>query len=339
MDWELLSNSEARGTWDNYLVELGDFSPFQCYAWGELKRLSGWLPQRWLAQNGRGDIVAMVQTLYRPAKLGVGIAWSSGGPVGDTSALGKEFTQALAQSVNHTYMYIRIFSTKSATGHDQEFLASHGWHRCSYKLRSGMSMWLSLSNPLDEIAKGFSKDWQKNLKRSKRYGLTVSQWIQPDVDEILGLYRSMESLKGLQPQFARAELQGILEYLSDYMVFYRCDDAKGNLVAMRGCVIITSFGWDLMAATSPAGRQMSASYQLLWEVFQRCQAAGVKRYDMMGVDPQHNPGVYHFKKGTGAKFVDYLGEWEWASYTPLRWGANWMLRYSHAALAHSRARL
>jgi hypothetical protein len=29
---------------------------------------------------------------------------------------------------------------------------------------------------------------------------------------------------------------------SDYMAFYRCDDAKGNLVAIRGCVIMIPFG-------------------------------------------------------------------------------------------------
>jgi lipid II:glycine glycyltransferase (peptidoglycan interpeptide bridge formation enzyme) len=110
------------------------------------------------------------------------------------------------------------------------------------------------------------------------------------------------------------------------MVLYRCDDTKDNLVAMRGCVIIIPFGWDLMAVTSSAGRQMSASYALLWEVFQRCQEARVTRYDMMGVDPRHNPGSYHLKKGTGTEFVDYLGEWEWASYPPLRWCANGMLR-------------
>lgn len=110
-----------------------------------------------------------------------------------------------------------------------------------------------------------------------------------------------------------------------HVVLYRCDDAKDNLVAMRDCVIMIPFGWDLMAATSSAGRQMSASYSLLWEVFQRCQEAGVKRYDMMGVDPRHYPGSYHLKKGTETEFVDYLGKWEWASYSPLRGCANWML--------------
>ena len=328
MHWNLLSDSEARGVWDRYLVELGDFSPFQCYTWGELKRHSGWVPFRWIACNGRGDIVAMVQAICR-TKLGAGILWSSGGPLGDMSALGEDFKKAILKGTNLNNIYFRIFPNKRASRHDRKSLESHGWHRCSYKLRSGFSMWLTLDRPLEEIKKGFSKDWKKNLKRSQHYNLTVDQWTQPDINEILGLYRSMEVIKGLKQQFTREDIQGFIEYLSDYLAFYRCDDEKGNLVALRGCITLSPFGWDLMAATSPLGRKMSASYLLLWEVLKRCQEVGMTRYDMMGIDPEKNPGVYHFKKGTGAEVVEYLGEWDWATSSPIRWCANWALRFTH----------
>ena len=328
MHWQLLTDSVARDVWDRYLVELGDFSPFQCYAWGELKRHSGWVPFRWIACNGRGDLIAMVQAIFRTS-LGAGMLWSSGGPLGDMMALGEDFKKAILKATNRNNIYFRIFPNKRASRHDQELLESHGWYRCSYKLRSGLSMWLTLDKPLDEIKKGLSKDWQKNLKRSQHYNLTVSRWTHPDIDEILDLYRSMEATKSLRQQFTREEIQGFLEYLSDDLAFYRCDDEQGNLVALRGCVTLSRFGWDLMAATSPLGRKTSASYQLLWEVLKRCQEAGVIRYDLMGIDPEQNPGVYHFKKGTGAEVVEYLGEWDWATSTPMRWCANWALRFMH----------
>lgn len=326
MRWELQSDDVASDVWDGYLVELGDVSPFQCHAWGEFKRHSGWVPLRWIACNGRGDLIAMVQAIFR-VKLGAGMLWSSGGPLGDISALGEDFQKTIRKATNRNNIYFRIFPHKRASRRDQEFLVSHGWHRCSYKLRSGMSMWLALDKPFDEIKKGLSKDWKKNLKRSQHYHLTVSQWAEPDVDEILDLYRSMEAAKSLKQQFTREEIQGFLRYLSGYLAFYRCDDEKGNLVALRGCVILSPYGWDLMAATSPLGRKTSASYLLLWEVLKRCQDAGVIRYDLMGIDPEQIPGVYHFKKGTGAEVVEYLGEWEWATSAPMRWCANWALRF------------
>ena len=44
-------------------------------------------------------------------------------------------------------------------------------------------------------------------------------------------------------------------------------------------------------------------------LIQACKNAGVEHYELMGVDFENNEGVYHFKKGTGARLIEYLGEW------------------------------
>jgi lipid II:glycine glycyltransferase (peptidoglycan interpeptide bridge formation enzyme) len=98
-------------------------------------------------------------------------------------------------------------------------------------------------------------------------------------------------------------------------------------VALRGCCILNQYGWDLFAATSVAGRDLYASYALLWEILQHCQREGVKEYEMMGIDPIKNLGVANFKKGTGANLIEYLGEWEWATSRILGWGANLAVRW------------
>ena len=35
-------------------------------------------------------------------------------------------------------------------------------------------------------------------------------------------------------------------------------------------------------------------------------------FDLGGIDPINNRGVYDFKKGTGATQIDYEGEWDTA---------------------------
>ena len=137
----------------------------------------------------------------------------------------------------------------------------------------------------------------------------------------------MESYKGLKEQFSRQELVSIFQKFTDKIVLYRSEDENGTIVALRGCMILDRFGWDLFAATNVIGRNLYASYVLLWEILKHCQRAGVKNYDLMGVDPVKNSGVYNFKKGTGASSVKYLGEWDWESVQGLRWGANTMLRF------------
>jgi lipid II:glycine glycyltransferase (peptidoglycan interpeptide bridge formation enzyme) len=83
----------------------------------------------------------------------------------------------------------------------------------------------------------------------------------------------------------------------------------------------------LLAATTEIGRRLYASYALVWQLLQHCQKLGVIEYDFMGIDPKNNSGVYNFKKGTGAEFIEYLGEWDWATSNILRWGANGMVRH------------
>jgi len=44
-----------------------------------------------------------------------------------------------------------------------------------------------------------------------------------------------------------------------------------------------------------------------------------------GIDPVRNPGVYRFKRASGAEPIELLGEWDWASRPWLRWVGNWAI--------------
>ena len=51
----------------------------------------------------------------------------------------------------------------------------------------------------------------------------------------------------------------------------------------------------------------------------------MRYYDLGGIDLWQNPGVYTFKKETGARQIEYLGEWDWASQPWLRLFGNWAI--------------
>jgi len=58
-------------------------------------------------------------------------------------------------------------------------------------------------------------------------------------------------------------------------------------------------------------------------VVQQCRRIGIKSYDLAGIEPVRNHGVYRYKRATGAAPIEYLGEWDWASRAWLRWFGNW----------------
>ena len=320
--WELLGDEIANKVWDQYLLQFDGFTPYQFYAWGEHRRHFGWVPYRWVAYNDNREIVAMVQTIFKSYKLGVWRGWSSGGPIGDISNWGKSLHEAALTSTGASHLYLRFFSNRKGTKDDQVSLESQGWKRACCKLYSGFSMTLSIDKTPEEMRRGLSRNWRHNLKRAEKSGLTIRQWVSPNIDDILALYNSMERHKGIVEQFSRQEIQSIFHNLGDKIVLYRCDDKDGQLVAIRGCIILGRFAWDWFASSNVVGRTLYASYALFWEIFLHCQKSGVKEYELNGVDPTKNLGVYNFKKGTGAELLEYLGEWEWATNRLLRFGAN-----------------
>ena len=57
-----------------------------------------------------------------------------------------------------------------------------------------------------------------------------------------------------------------------------------------------------------------------------CSDLGISTYDLGGVDPVNNRGVYDFKHGTGAVLTEYVGEWERANLLLLPSLVNWALK-------------
>lgn len=328
--WTEVAPGEAAASWDRDLQTLDDWTLDQSHAWGEHSQRLGWQIRRFLSRTAEGRPRAMMQVLHRSPAPGVHMLWSPGGPVGDVSAWGAGLRRTLTQSFRGVGHYVRFFSHRPVREQDAATLERLDWRRVRTKVRSGLSMRLDLSRGMGELAKGLSANWRHNLKRAGKRGLTVRPWSEPDLDEILAVYRSMEQHKDLREQFSREQLASLRASFGDRLVTWRCDGAEGRLLALRACVVIGDRAWDMLAATTVEGRRVYASYAACWALFEECRARGVRAYDLRGVEPDRGPGVYDFKRGTGAALVEYLGEWEWASNDLMRMGADWVVSHQRS---------
>ena len=325
--WELLKDGLAEDIWNKNLTKFSDCTIFQSFAWGEYKRLFGWKVYRWVAFDEKKEIVAMMQGLLRRYPVNFGLIWIPGGPVGNVLYWNNDMKQKIVETTGLNNIYFRLYSNKNYSIDDAQLLKKNGWLKTIYDLNAGLSMYYNPCKNDDQLLKECSTNWRHNLRRSQKYNLSIKQWINPDINEMLAIYNSMEMFKNIEQQYSRQELENILKQLGNSMVLYRCDDENGKLVGFRGCSIVADKGSELFAATSVQGRKMYASYALFWTLIRHCRTLGVQYYDMGGIDPQKNKGVYDFKKGTGAIPLEYLGEWEWASSEWLRWGVNFAIKY------------
>lgn len=324
-NWKLLSNEAAQETWDEALLRLEDHTPFQSYAWGEYQRAMGWEPFRWVAFNEHGEIIAMMLGLLRRYPLGIGLLRSEGGPVGDLAACDESLQEAIKQGTGLKRIYCRFRCDRQRQVEDALRLSAQGWSRSWFSLTTSYSMSLDLAREESELFAGCERNWQRNLRRAEKDNLTVRLWLDPGVDEIVSVYAAMQSLKGLEEQCSREEIEYLLKHLRNQIVIYRCDDEHGQLVSLRAWVVFGNRATELLSATTERGRELRASYAVTWALVKHCLLLHLESCDLAGIDPVLNPGVYRFKKGTGATTVEYLGEWDWASRSWLQWFGNWAI--------------
>ena len=323
--WELLNDEVALRVWDVALLQLDDYSPCQTYAWGEYRRALGWEICRWAAFNDQGDIVAMMLGLLRRYPLKLGLVWSEGGPVGDLSVCDEGMQEAIKKTTGLHRIYCRFRCDRERNIEDVLLLNAQGWCRSWFTLTSNYSMTLDITQDEKHLLATCERNWRRNLRQAGESNLTVREWTDPNVDEVLSIYTSMQSVKGLDEQHSREEIEQVLKTLKQQLVLYRCDDERGELVSLLGWQVLGKRAWGLFSATSEQGRKVHASYALYWALVRHCRSIDVESCDLAGIDPRRNRGVYRFKRATGATPLEYLGEWDWATSQWLRWCGNWAI--------------
>lgn len=320
--WELWRGDAAE--WDSMLLSLGDYNVYQTHSWGEHRSRFGWIPAR-LTCVRDGEVIAAAQVLGRRYPLGLALAWIPGGPVGAQGEWGESFRKAVKSSLGAWFLYVRANFTCQLTLGSEQLLSDLGWRRPTKLMNSGLS--LIYEPAVDEPTRlaRVNRNWKRNLRNSEKVGNVARVWSRPDPSQVFAVYEAMQSHKQLGEQFSQDEIASIISRMGERCIVVRCDDSSGQLLALRAALIFGNKAWDIFAAATPEGRKACASYAAFWELMHQCQLRGINWYDLGGVDPVGNRGVYDFKKASGSHEFQYLGEWEWASFGPMSWLANVML--------------
>ncbi len=316
--WEVF-NGDAR-TWDEIAESLEGHNPHQSYHWGKRRAEMGGEVLRLVSQE-KDLIRAACQCFIKRLPLGLGIVLIQGGPLGDTGLWDQSLLSLIKQRFGLKHFYVRCAAIRQREGVDVINLFHNTWRPCLQRLGSRMSMTLTLTGHLEGIASP-SANWRHNLKRGMKKITNLERIHNPNVDQLIKIYREMEAYKGIESPIPLSELKATLDNLKDNLIFYEAKNEQGETIAFRACIVTGKSAWDYLAASSVEARKTYASYVLLNSLVRECAAAGIVSYDLGGVDPLEGTGVYNFKKGTGAKPVEYLGEWEWADSKAMLWLGN-----------------
>jgi CelD/BcsL family acetyltransferase involved in cellulose biosynthesis len=303
--------------WAAMARDFDDANLYQTWAYGESFWGAGQLSHIVVRQRGLVTGMAQLRVIRVPI-IGGGMAHLRWGPLCQRrgSSLDHGSLRLMLEALRREYverrgMHLQIFPF-GVRGTEREiafkdalngFKSSSFGHGESYR-----TVLVSLTPDLSTIRRSLDQKWRNQLNRAERNELTVREC--PDdsgFPEFAKLYQQMVTRKGLSVVAKTGEFQRVQRQLDadSKMPVLLCEHA-GRPVAGLVTSAIGTTGVYLLGATNEEGMRLKAAYLLQWRMMEILKERGMTHYDLGGINPQTNPGVYHFKKGFGGADVEYL---------------------------------
>ncbi len=254
------------------------------------------------------EVLGMAQLrIVRPTSLRFGLAYLRWGPLcsrrGGQSH--PEVAAYLAQALEEEYvrkrgLLLRVLPNAFAGSERAALFQSAFFHFRSEPPGARYRTFIvDLAPPLEDLRRRLDKKWRNALSRSEKNGLEIVEGNGSEEYRIFcQMYQEMFRRKGFETTVSIEEFGQIQEDLPK-------NHRMQTLICLQAGVpvagIVSSAMGDsaiyLLGATSDRGLTAKGAYLLQWTWIRRLKERGFKWYDLGGVDPERNPGVYHFKSG------------------------------------------
>lgn len=171
---------------------------------------------------------------------------------------------------------------------------------------------VDLDRPLGDVRASFTKKWRWHLTQSEKRDLAVRAGTSASLFAGFdGVFQETMGRKGFTVDLDSRFYARVNEQLPEEDRFYVCLAEKdGKVVAGQVSTMLGDTCVYLLGASTDLGRQHFASYLLQWHTIQRAHERSCTVYDLGGIDPDLNPGVYTFKKRMGGQEVTAPGPFE-----------------------------
>ena len=304
--------------WNHVLERFTDANFYQSYAFGAVSWGDTHLSHLLLEENGEPVAVAQLRIVRVPF-LPAGVAYLRWGPCcrpknrGD--AWDPERFRAMMLALETEYavrrrLLLRVlpqcFAEDPEAGDVLNVLRETGFER-DPGVRIYRTLRVDLTADPDLIRKRFDGKWRNQLNVAERNGLAVTEG--PELyPQFLALYREMMARKQFDTTVDPDQFGRIQERLPGPQKMIVLIAARESVpVAGLVATAIGHTGIYLLGATSNEGMKSKGSYLLQWRMLNRLKELGCQAYDLGGINPEGNPGVYHFKQGMGGEECRQLG--------------------------------
>jgi len=308
--------------WYNVIDQFSDSNIYQTWSYDAVRCGEGNISHFVLRLANK--IVAAAQArIARIPVLGLGVAYIRWGPLWqlrNQNADPDVFRMAI-RALRNEYvcrrgLFLRIYPIL----HDNDSNSNNNTLlREGYTLTPEESpqrtLILDIQPPLEGIRKNLKQKWRNCLNRAERNQLELIEGTDDSLfADFIGLYRELLRRKQFKEPNDINEFRMIQsEFPTKFKMGIFLCRSNGFSSAGAICTAIGETGVYLFGATNDQGMKNKGSYLLQWKAIQWMKNNGCRYYNLNGINPQKNPGSYHFKAGISGKSgkdVHYLGRFD-----------------------------
>jgi FemAB family len=315
--WQVEVDRATPAGWSSMLDLFCDANLYQTWSYGAVRWGRKNLSHLVLKRNG--EVLGMAQLrIICPTRFNFGMAYLRWGPLCHRRGrnLDAEAALCIARALQEEYVCKRGLLLQvlpnAFVGSPRAALFQSAFSRFTQEPRTSANAYrtfiLDLSRPLEELRRNLDKKWRNQLTRSEKNRLKVVAGTGTcEYRRFCRMYKQMRERKAFESTVDIEEFGRIQEDLPETqrMQIMICEQEG---VPVAG--IVSSKMGDsaiyLLGATSDNGLNSKGAYLLQWTLIQWLKENGFKWYDLGGIDPKRNPGVYHFKSGLSGTDVSQL---------------------------------
>jgi hypothetical protein len=312
----------SKQEWQLILARFADANIYQTWSYDAIRCGEKHISHMVMLSGGIPVAVAQAR-LERVPLIRLGAAYIRWAPVWKTRNVNPEpaiFRQALRalrnEYVCRRHMILRIFPVLYDEHKEAltDILSEEGYAPVPNE-NPGRTLIMNIGQPLDEMRKKLDQKWRNCLSRSERNKLEVVEGTDDVLfADFIELYRALLDRKKFDEPNDINEFRMIQKDLppEQKMRIFLCRSA-GKSSAGVICAVVGDTGVYLFGATNNDGMTNKGSYLLQWKAIQWMKNNGCNYYNLNGINPDKNPGGYHFKAGLLGKNgedVHYLGRFD-----------------------------
>jgi len=304
--------------WTGLVDRFQDANIYQTWSYGAIRWGEKHLSHLVLCRDDEPVAIAQLRIIRFPF-FRSGVAYLRWGPL--CNVRGREFEPEILhrmvlalheEYVRKRGLFLRVLPDAFAGSQRAEFFQTVFSQLAKAPRKMGSverTFLLDLTPSLDQLRKNLDQKWRNQLNRAEKNGLSIREGTEPEEFQAFSrIYHSMLSRKKFDTTVDIDEFACIQRRLpqTQRMKIMNCLQ-QGALVAGIVCSAMGDSAVYLLGATGQNGLNAKGTYLLQWTMIKWLKENGFHYYDLGGIDPEGNPGVYHFKRGLAGRDVSRIG--------------------------------